>query len=211
MTSEQQALQFLKNHYQKNSGFEDDKRYRVEHTLRVAAIGREIAQKEQLNEQAVVLGCLLHDIGKYDCDAEKDHGRASAIVARPFLESLSLPAEIVNEICHGIAIHVDGKADDDHADTILCETISDCDNIDRFDAIRVYQTIQYMDQLDNKPIEERIEILRKRIQRLHELSAMPLATKTATAMFQEKLNIQIAYYKALLAQLESTYTLFDAI
>lgn len=211
MTLEQQALQYLKDYYHNHPGNEEDKSYRIEHTLRVAAIGKEIAQKENLNEQAVILGCLLHDIGKYDCEANKDHGRASAIVARPFLESQALPSEVVDEICHGIATHVDGKADDNLEDTILSDTISDCDNIDRFDAIRVYQTIQYMDELDNKPIEERITILRKRIARLHELYSFKMATKTASVLFQGKLDIQLAYYQALLTQLESTYSLFSTI
>ncbi len=40
----------------------NSKKYRLEHTMRVANIGKEIAREEGLNEEALVIGCLLHDI-----------------------------------------------------------------------------------------------------------------------------------------------------
>ncbi|MGN0784359.1 MAG: HD domain-containing protein, partial [Candidatus Aphodomorpha sp.] len=36
--------------------------YRLEHSMRVANIGREIARAEGLAEEALVIACLLHDI-----------------------------------------------------------------------------------------------------------------------------------------------------
>ena len=40
----------------------DAKAYRLEHTFRVANIGREIARKEGFDETELVLACLLHDV-----------------------------------------------------------------------------------------------------------------------------------------------------
>ena len=38
------------------------KAYRIEHTYRVANIGRELALKEGFDETEMVIACLLHDV-----------------------------------------------------------------------------------------------------------------------------------------------------
>ena len=97
--------------------FPEEKRaieYRYEHSLRVASIALDIAKKEGLDEDRCYIGALLHDLGysvPYDNPKEYvNHGRIGAKLARPFLESLGYSEEEVNEICYGIAIHVDDKA-----------------------------------------------------------------------------------------------------
>ena len=90
------------------------KAYRLEHTYRVANLGRQIAQREGFDETELVIACLLHDISYCEAFGEngwRDHGRRSAAIARPFLERLGLPAERIAEICYGVAIHVDDEAD----------------------------------------------------------------------------------------------------
>ena len=89
--------------------------YRLNHTYRVANIGKEIAIKEGLNEEAIIVGCLLHDISyaeemKSDIDW-KNHGRRSAQIARDFINSLDFEDNIKEQILYGIAIHVDDEAD----------------------------------------------------------------------------------------------------
>ena len=63
----------------------------------------------------MTIACLLHDVSycraMLDQDTWKDHGRSSARIARPFLESLGLEPGAVEEMCYGIAIHVDDAAD----------------------------------------------------------------------------------------------------
>ena len=44
-----------------------DMQYRYDHTLRVADIGGEIARSEGLSEEALVMACLLHDVGYPEC------------------------------------------------------------------------------------------------------------------------------------------------
>jgi len=41
-------------------------------------------------EFIVVIGCLLHDVGKFDTEIGIDHGRVSANAARNFLNTLNL-------------------------------------------------------------------------------------------------------------------------
>lgn len=40
----------------------DAKAYRLEHTYRVANIGRQIAAEEGFDETEMVIACLLHDV-----------------------------------------------------------------------------------------------------------------------------------------------------
>lgn len=112
--------------------FPEEKRaieYRYEHSLRVASIALDIAKKEGLDEDRCYIGALLHDLGysvPYDNPKEYvNHGRIGAKLARPFLESLGYSEEEVNEICYGIAIHVDDKADFEGKRTALAVTIGD--------------------------------------------------------------------------------------
>ena len=49
----------------------DAKAYRIEHTYRVANIGREIAVKEGFDETEMVIACLLHDVCE-DCGVKPE-------------------------------------------------------------------------------------------------------------------------------------------
>lgn len=121
-----------------------DRDYRLEHSYRVANITKAIAEAEGFNVTHAVIAGLLHDIAYCEemvtREDRMNHGRRGAVIARPFLESLGLPADAVNEICYGIAIHVDDEADFEWERTPFCETVGDADNIDRFDAYRIYET-----------------------------------------------------------------------
>ena len=109
--------EFLKDKFAHATEFEQpDIAYRIEHTYRVANIGREIAQQEGFDETEMVIACLLHDISYCEATGEgrfwptvREHGRRSAQIARPFLEELGLPKDRIEDICYGIAIHVDGR------------------------------------------------------------------------------------------------------
>ncbi|MGV8146707.1 MAG: hypothetical protein ACLKAK_09490 [Alkaliphilus sp.] len=48
-------------------------------------MGLSLAELENANKKIIVLGCLLHDVAKFDTDVPVEHGRISAGVARPFL------------------------------------------------------------------------------------------------------------------------------
>ena len=94
----------------------------------------------------MVIACLLHDVAyceEFGEDGWKEHGRRSAAIARPFLKELWLPEDRINEICYGIAIHVDEKADFPGENTPFAHSVGDADNIDRFDAYRIHETLMH--------------------------------------------------------------------
>lgn len=190
--------------------FPEEKRaieYRYEHSLRVASIALDIAKKEGLDEDRCYIGALLHDLGysvPYDNPKEYvNHGRIGAKLARPFLESLGYSEEEVNEICYGIAIHVDDKADFEGKRTALAVTIGDADNIDRFDAFRIYDRLTWVDY-KNLSLEKQKEHVDTVLSSLNKYLDYECATRTATLIWKEKISFQLEFYNRLKKQIENS-------
>ena len=190
--------------------FPEEKRaieYRYEHSLRVASIALDIAKKEGLDENRCYIGALLHDLGysvPYDNPKEYvNHGRIGAKLARPFLESLGYSEEEVNEICYGIAIHVDDKADFEGKRTALAVTIGDADNIDRFDTFRIYDRLTWVDY-KNLSLEKQKEHVDTALKSLNQYLDYECATRTATLMWKEKISFQLEFYNRLKKQIENS-------
>ena len=190
--------------------FPEEKRaieYRYEHSLRVASIALDIAKKEGLDEDRCYIGALLHDLGysvPYDNPKEYvNHGRIGAKLARPFLERLGYSEEEVNEICYGIAIHVDDKADFEGKRTALAVTIGDADNIDRFDAFRIYDGLTWVDY-KNLSLEKQREHVDTVLSSLNKYLDYECATRTATLMWKEKISFQLEFYNRLKKQIENS-------
>ncbi len=188
---------FLKEH-------PEAKAYRIEHTYRVANIGREIAVKEGFDETEMVIACLLHDVAyceEFGEDGWKEHGRRSAQIARPFLKGLDLPENRISDICYGIAVHVDEKADFPGENTPFALSVGDADNIDRFDAFRIHEALN-RDSFLKMSHEEKKEYLEKRLFRLRELRGIPFSTKTADELWKSRLDFYIIFFQKLADQLE---------
>lgn len=181
--------------------------YRLEHSFRVARIGAAIARAEGMDEELMTIACLLHDVSycraMLDQDTWKNHGRESARIARPFLESLDLPEMVIGEMCYGIAIHVDDAADFPGERTAFAGTIQDADNIDRFDVYRLYETLENMSFSKLSLAEKRSHVERTR-QRLKEYLDLPFATAAATELWQERIGFYLDFYRRLGEQLASS-------
>lgn len=103
------AKEWLREHLFASPASDGAKRYRYEHCLRVARIGKQVAQGAGLDEAALELGCLLHDVGKYDAAVPVDHGRAGAFLVKEFFAENQYEGPLADEIVQGIAMHVDGQ------------------------------------------------------------------------------------------------------
>lgn len=206
---EQKTLSFLKERLGGCRYFREhpaDGAYRLEHSIRVARIGAQIARAEGMDEEHMAIACLLHDVAYgMDFPADynwNDHGRDGARIARPFLATLGLDGQAVEDICYAIAIHVDDKADFAGRLTPFTQTVGDADNIDRFDAFRIYDTLRFR-QFYDLPLTERLDWLGGLLPRLEELERMELATPTATALWREKAAFQKTFFERLLAQMKA--------
>ena len=189
----------------------EDKAYRLEHTYRVANIGRQIAAKEGFDETEIVIACLLHDIAyceEYGEDGWREHGRRSAQISRPFLRELGLPKERIEDICYGIAIHVDEKADFPGENTSFALSVGDADNIDRFDAYRIHEMLN-KDRFLEMSFEEKTEYVAKRLSKLRELREIPFGTKTADELWKLRLDFYIIFFEKLDDQLKKSTSIAD--
>ena len=208
-TLTEKAEAFLKLKFAGSEYFSENpaaREYRLEHTYRVANIGKLIAAREGFDETEMVLACLLHDVSyceKFGENGWAEHGRRSAKIARPFLRELGLAEDRVNDICYGIAIHVDDKADFPGERTPFALTVGDADNIDRFDAYRIHETL-CGDGFLEKSLSEKLELAEGRLGRLRELRGMELATESAREIWRERLDFYIAFYEKLVSQLKSS-------
>ena len=180
------------------------KAYRLEHSYRVANIGREIAQKEGFDETEMVIACLLHDVSYCEEFGEtgwQEHGRRAAIIARPFLTKLGIAEARINDICYGIAIHVDDQADFPGERTPFALSVGDADNIDRFDVYRIHETLSF-DGFLGMEFAQKLEYCKQRLARLHEILDLPMGTKTAEALWSSRLSFYLSFYEKLVRQLE---------
>ena len=189
----------------------DAKTYRIEHTYRVANIGREIAQKEGFDETEMVIACLLHDVSyceEFGEDGWLEHGRRAARIAGAFLPQLGLAQDRIDDICYGIAIHVDDKSDFPGERTPFALTVGDADNIDRFDVYRIHETLTN-DGFLGMEYAQKLQYSEKRLARLRELLDMPMGTKTAEELWKSRLSFYISFYEKLVDQLVSSTGVVD--
>ncbi len=212
MTNIQKTEIFLLEQFQNCAYYKEhpaDGEYRLQHSYRVAHAAREIARREGLDEEGLVIGGLLHDVG-YSLIFESEcgwieHGRMSARLARPFLEQLNLSPERVQEICYGIAIHADGKSDFPGEDTAFALSIGDADDVDRFDAYRIYDAMEYAD-FRNLKIAYKRKWLREKIDWVNWRLEQRSGTETARQMIAQRLLYQRQYYEKVLEQMEHSET-----
>lgn len=202
---------FLWENLMKSVNFEGNSQrsveYRFEHSWRVANIGREIAEREGFDVERMFVACLLHDVGysveMKDENDYKNHGRYGARIARPFLLEIGYGKEEVEEMCYGIAIHVDDEADFAFERTPFSMTVGDADNIDRFDAYRLYENLQLADYA-NLPLREQEAFIQKRVSGLERLRKLEFATKTADKLWKEKIDFQLDFMRKLKNQIDNS-------
>jgi len=183
-----------------------EKAYRLEHSFRVANLGRQIARSEGFDETELTVACLLHDVSYCETfgeDGWREHGRRSAAIARPFLRGLGLAEDRIADICYGIAIHVDDAADFPGERTDFALSVGDADNLDRFDAYRIHEALSRDGFLD-LPLAEKLAYAEARLARLGQLHGMELGTRTAERMWGERIAFYIEYYEKLASQLRSS-------
>ena len=85
MTNIQKTEIFLLEQFQNCAYYKEhpaDGEYRLQHSYRVAHVAREIARREGLDEEGLVIGGLLHDVGYSLIFLSEcgwiEHGRMSA-------------------------------------------------------------------------------------------------------------------------------------
>lgn len=201
------TLEFVKSSFESCPYFSDNPAegaYRLEHSLRVAHIGAEIARSESLDEETLIIACLLHDIAYSRTIPQggwNEHGRVGAAIARPFLDSLDLSDKAKADILYGIAIHVDDIADFEGERSTAALSVADADNIDRFGAFRIFDILRFVGFYE-MPLKEKLDWTSHRIDSIERLHDIDFASESAKKLWAEALAFQSEYFTRLLRQLE---------
>ena len=179
--------------------------YRLAHSYRVANIGKEIAEKEGLNVEDLMIACLLHDVSyctSFKTQEEwQNHGRVSSKMVREFLESIDYPKERIQDMCFAIAIHVDLKADFEGEYNAFTLSVQEADNIDRVGAYRLYETLEAV-QFSKQPLEVQIQYVDSMLQTLNEYASYECTTPTAQVLWLDRIQFQLDYFERLKDQLK---------
>lgn len=212
----EQAHEFVREHLMDNSAVpENIRRYRYHHCLRVAALGRIVAEAEHLNADRLELACLLHDVGKFDSARPVDHGRTGARLVRPFLTSLGVDNVIIEEICQGIAMHTDGlwntPADSpdytgtpewDSEPSLLARCVGDCDNVDRYGTYRIYDTMAWW-RFHELTVPEQLEHIENYLAKIEGERSYTCATPTCQRLWQDALDEHHDFFTRLHKQIST--------
>lgn len=180
--------------------------YRWPHTLRVADIAARIALESGLDSEALILGGVLHDIGYVRCKTQEDyedHGLLSAEIGAEFLAGLSVSKEQRDSICYGIRIHTLPPEKHPRPATVLEQSIGDADNIDRFDAYRIYLFLSYENPEKLSP-KELAALAENMADKLAAFRRWKFATPAAQAMWESRMAFHEEFYRRLAAQMEIT-------
>lgn len=206
----EKAEAFLKESFAESAYFKEhpsEGEYRLQHSYRVANIGKMIAEAEGFPVEEFTAACLLHDIAYRETFTSeedwKNHGRRSAEITRPFLLKAGVDAKLTEELCYGIAIHVDDEADFEHENTPMALSIQDADNIDRIDAYRIYETLQVL-QFSEMPYDQKKKLVDQNLINLEDYLQLTLATPNATKLWRERIGFYQQFYQKLQNQLNSS-------
>lgn len=189
-----------------------DMTYRYEHTLRVAVRGQQIADGEGWNREALVVACLLHDIGYPECKTPDDfnhHQDISAEAAKVFLQNIDYDEKAAQSICRAIAFHARTSTIPDDA-TAFELSVRDADDLDGYDIMRTYIRGGLIIGVNGNWIfgeHNAAQIINgctdqlKQIENSHHRIC---GTKTAQRLWEEQLLVRKTYYEALLKQMQTT-------
>lgn len=176
--------------------------YRYAHTMRVRKNGAQIAREEGLNEEALTIACLLHDVGYPECktiEELRQHPAISAVIANAFLTRIGYDEDIVETICHAIEIH--NLMELPSGLTPFEISVRDADDIDCFGMIRT--VIKVNSLIGENDTDTILSGCNKEKEKMSYIASLPRGTETASRMMQHCISEWLHILDTLIAQLES--------
>lgn len=205
-----QTLEFIRQILEPDSG-RYDMLYRYEHSLRVAAIGKQIAKEESLPEVPLVIACLLHDAGYPECTGMEDldwHPAISAEIAKLYLAKINYDKAMADNICRAIQIH--DVVENIPTDATPFElSVRDADDIDRSDIMRM--CIWGYHDIGENSAEDVIKICHKRLELIEGSRDRICGTRTAKQLWLKRMEHHYNFYRGLLEQMQHTTDILDII
>lgn len=210
---------------------QESRRYRYDHSIRVAKFGAEIAENENLDREAVVIACLLHDCSYgLDFDIKKsftwekpcpelenmdhlkkiaNHGYISALHSVKFLESIGYSGKQLEDIVFAIARHTEipENAQITGEDSLFVKTIRDADEIDHVHPFRFYEDLLKFN-FPNSTREERLNFYwSTKGYTLYHMEGMylDLRTETAKRLYKEGIDFRLNFLEGLKKNIDESF------
>jgi len=98
---------------------------------------------------------------------------------------------------------VDDEADFPGERTPFALSVGDADNLDRLDAYRIHESLA-LDGFLDLPFPEKRAYLHNRLTRLRGLLDLPMGTRTAEAIWRDRVGFYLAFCEKLSAQLQNS-------
>jgi uncharacterized protein len=166
-----------------------------EHVDRVTRIAAILAEKEKADMELVLVGALLHDIGRV---VGEPHNETGAKLAIEILDEIGYPAEKRDRIAKIILRHRQSRMDD--LETLEEEIVWDADKIDLIGATGVLRSFHWAGTM-KIPFEDEIKWCREMGLSFYD----SLHTKTAKEIAKNRHSEMVR----LLSVLESELSLED--
>lgn len=197
------TIEYITEQFGEGKEYQDKRMaYRYQHSLRVARVGQIIAREEGLDEESLVIACLLHDLAYVGgrIDDWTNHGRVGAEMAKDFVGSLQLNDRQTQDILNGISMHVDEELEREEGKTITARSVGDCDNIDRFDVYRLYDNLSDY-KFKELLLAEQLQLVDRMLVKLDKYITLDFTTPTATRLWRDKVSYQREFLTRLKTQL----------
>lgn len=184
--------------------------YQLAHAYRVANIAKEISEAEDdefCDPTLAVIACLLHDIAY--CEEMvtftdvMNRGRRGAEIVRPFLEELGISSNSINDICYGIATHVDDKSSFEWESSPISEMVCFADQLDHLNTYHIHNTYNQL-MLNKHSLSDKRKKVSEMIIKLEGLKKMKSGASVANQIWRQRLDFHIAFYKVLEAELATS-------
>jgi len=157
---------------------------------------RYIAKKEKLNVNIVVMGTLLHDIGRNkETRKIKDHGIISAKEAEKYLKKLKIDSKIIDHIKDTIMYHSDNI---NLAKTKEALAVYDADKLDRAGPRGFIRYTSIATRYTHPEYE--IEDLFKKAKEKGEKTIKRMQTKTGKQLAKKYINFTKEFVKGFKIQ-----------
>lgn len=161
-----------------------DLAHNQEHTLKVFNLATYLAKKEKADLQVCQVAAYLHDVGQA-LDPE-NHEDKSTEMAREFLNSLNLPGDFIEKVCHAIYHH--GKDRIKGAQTLEAKILYDADKLQVVGVDGFCRGISYSLVVKHLTMSEAIDRVKasqeKRFENLQTASAKKLVLKSHKIMLK---------------------------
>ena len=176
--------------------------YRWEHTQRVACWALRLANEERASAEKCLIAALFHDVSHFTCEDYRKHGTASADIARDYLQKNGYDKDFVENVAYAVETHVA----EPNPKTLEAKILQDADTLDRFGYLRILLFGKKAETSKLENLKEEVNSSIAYLNRLENGEFGPMWTNTGKTKLKELIDLNRAFLKGVIEELENTRT-----